>query len=242
MKIFVKRVLNFFRPQPRYIPLPLEDIFANNSARDVVERFNDFYYVSGFSGTLKWRGVEMIKNPCDLWTSLEILQEVRPSAIIETGTHHGASAMFYADMCKLFGIDCRVITVDLNPKWHIDPDVHKITSVRGISTDPGTVAQVKRALTGAEGTVLVFLDSDHSQENVYKELEIYGDLVTLGSYIIVEDTNVNGHPSFLDHGPGPWEALDQFMESGNDGRFEIDRSRERFLLTFNPRGYLRRVA
>lgn len=242
MKIFIKRLLNFLRPQPRYIPLPIEDIFANNSARHVLERFNDFYYVSGSAGTLNWRGVEMLKNPCDLWTSLELFQEIRPSIIIETGTHHGASAMFYADMCKVLGIDCKVITIDLNPKWQFDPAIKNITSIKGISTDPRTVRQVREALNGGQGPVIVFLDSDHSQENVYNELQIYGDMVTIGSYIVVEDTNVNGHPSFLDHGPGPWEAVDQFMADGNGGRFEIDRNRERFLLTFNPRGYLRRIA
>ena len=242
MKVFIKRLLNFLRPKPRYIPLPIEDIFANNSARDVVERFNDFYYVSGNAGTLNWRGVEMLKNPCDLWTSLELFQEIRPSAIIETGTHHGASAMFYADMCRVLGIDCKVITIDLNPKWQFDPAANNITSIKGISTDPRTVSEVKKALNGRQGPVLVFLDSDHSQENVYDELRIYGDMVTQGSYMVVEDTNVNGHPSFPAHGPGPWEAIDQFMTDGNRGRFEIDRSRERFLLTFNPRGYLRRIA
>lgn len=245
MQTFFKRALNFLRPKPRYIALPVEDILARSAARDVVERFNDFYYTSGNAGTLDWRGVEMIKNPCDIWTSLELLQALRPCAIIETGTHHGASAMFYADMCRVLGIACRVITVDLNPKWHVDPDAFGITSVRGISTDPGVVAQVRQALDAARGdgtgAVLVFLDSDHSRENVLRELQIYGAFVTPGSYVVVEDTNVNGHPSFPDHGPGPWEAVDDFLAMPEGAPFEIDRNRERFLLTFNPRGYLRRV-
>lgn len=245
MNTLLKRILNYFRPQPRYIQLPIDDILANSQAGDIVERFNDFYYTSGVAGTLNWRGAEMIKNPCDLWTILELLQEIRPSVIIETGTHHGASSMFYGDMSKLFEFDCHVITIDINPKWHVDPARHNVSSVRGMSTDPTVITQVRSLVKAHQrvgtGAVLVFLDSDHSRENVINELETFSEMVTPGSYLIVEDTNVNGHPSFPSHGPGPWEAIDQFMATLNKDRFEIDRSRERFLLTFNPRGYLRRV-
>ena len=71
-------------------------------------------------------------------------------------------------------------------------------------------------------------------------MNIYIEFVTHGSYIIVEDTNVNGHPSFASHGPGPWEAVDEFLNGESSHYFEVDRSKERFLLTFNPRGYLRK--
>lgn len=86
---------------------------------------------------------------------------------------------------------------------------------------------------------MVILDSDHSQSHVAKELASYPEFVTRGSYLIVEDTAVNGHPVAREHGPGPMEALDDFLKTNNS--FEIDRSREKFLLTFNPRGYLRKV-
>ena len=72
-----------------------------------------------------------------------------------------------------------------------------------------------------------------------KELETYGQLITPGSYIIAEDSHVNGHPSFPSHGPGPWEAVEKFLAQTTD--FVVDTDCERFLLTFNPRGWLRRV-
>jgi cephalosporin hydroxylase len=73
-----------------------------------------------------------------------------------------------------------------------------------------------------------------------KELEIFGSLVTTGSYLIVEDTNVNGHPVFHEHGPGPMEAVEAFL-SQND-TFVVDKEREKFYMTFNPKGYLKKIA
>ena len=89
------------------------------------------------------------------------------------------------------------------------------------------------------GTVLVVLDSDHSRDHVLAEPRAYAPLVTPGSYLVVEDTNINGHPVYEAFGPGPMEAVQDFLKERDD--FEADRSREKFLLTFNPRGWLRKL-
>ena len=86
---------------------------------------------------------------------------------------------------------------------------------------------------------MVILDSDHRKDNVLAELRAYSPLVQPGDYLIVEDTNVNGHPLVPDFGPGPMEAVDEFLAT--DDSFEIDPAREKFYMTFNPRGYLRRL-
>jgi cephalosporin hydroxylase len=86
---------------------------------------------------------------------------------------------------------------------------------------------------------MVILDSDHSEAHVKAELEAYRKVVSVGCYLIVEDTNVNGHPARAEFGPGPMEALDAFLPSAPE--FEIDRTRERFMMTLNPRGFLRRT-
>ncbi len=86
---------------------------------------------------------------------------------------------------------------------------------------------------------MIILDSDHSRENVTRELVAYSPLVTQGSYLIVEDTNVNGHPVLPDFGAGPMEAVEAFLAA--HPTFEVDERREKFLMTFNPRGFLRRT-
>jgi cephalosporin hydroxylase len=85
---------------------------------------------------------------------------------------------------------------------------------------------------------LVILDSNHERDHVLEELRIYTPLVTPGSFVIVEDTNVNGHPVSPDFGPGPMEAVREFLRSSDD--FSVDWRREKFFLTFNPGGYFQR--
>ena len=110
--------------------------------------------------------------------------------------------------------------------------------MEGSSTSAEVLDQVTAFVQDAE-RVMVILDSDHSREHVLRELELYAPLVSKGCYLVVEDTNVNGHPVVPGFGPGPMEALNEFLSGSND--FEVDRSREKLMLTFNPCGYLLRV-
>ena len=85
---------------------------------------------------------------------------------------------------------------------------------------------------------MVVLDSDHTRDHVAEELRLYAPLVTSGCYLVVEDTNVNGNPVLPEFGPGPQEAVAEFLAQTDD--FEVDHEREKLMLTFNPNGYLRR--
>lgn len=236
------RLINFVRPKARTVPLTVDEILGSSAGKDLVDRFVEFYYRAGTAPCMTYAGMPILKNPCDVWVIVELMEKLRPTAIVETGTHCGGSATYYADMARILGVDTGVITIDINPKWSVDPVSRGIISIVGYSTDAPVVARVKANVDERQktrpGNVLVLLDSDHSRDNVLQEMQLYASLVTSGSYLIVEDTHVNGHPSFPSHGPGPWEAVDAFLASRSD--FEVDRSCERFLLTFNPRGWLRR--
>lgn len=203
----------------------------------IVREFHRLYYNSGsrtWSNT-HWLGTPAQKCPLDLWVYQELLHELRPAMIVETGTARGGSALFLASICDLLG-QGSIVSIDIEAKPG-RPEHERITYLTGSSTAPEIRQQIEE-LVGDRAPVLVILDSDHGREHVLEELRVYAPLVTPGSYLIVEDTNVNGHPVSADHGPGPMEAVHDFLHESEE--FSVDRGQEKFFLTFNPGGYLRR--
>jgi len=226
--------------------------FDDTSAQTIIDRFHRLYFDSHALGktwmSTSWMGVPVRKCPTDLWKYQELLYELRPDVIIETGTQLGGSAYYFASLCDLLGKG-RVITIDVDTvedslaKEHnavgmARPEHPRISYLRGSSTSDDVVHRVKESIQPGE-TVFVVLDSDHKKKHVLGELRAFAPLVPVGGYIVVEDTNVNGHPILPDFGPGPHEAVNDFLQENND--FVMDRSRESHLMTFNPCGYLRRV-
>lgn len=139
-------------------------------------------------------------------------------------------------MCDLIK-NGNIISIDII-KNEKRPKHKRIKYLNGSSISDEIVNKVKNEVK-KYNKVMVILDSDHHKEHVYKELKIYSEFVSKGCYLIVEDTNINGHPVFPDFGPGPMEAVMQFLKENKN--FVIDKNREKFLLTFNPMGYLLRI-
>jgi cephalosporin hydroxylase len=215
-------------------------VYPLQTRHEIVDTFHCLYHDSHlFDGTwsdTRWLGVPVAKTPLDLWVYQEILVELRPALVIETGTLNGGSALFLATVLDVLGAG-RVLTIDVETRSG-RPAHSRIEYATGSSTDPAVHRDATIAAREAGGAVLVVLDSDHTRDHVLAELRLYAPLVSAGSYVIVEDTNVNGHTVSPEHGPGPAEAVEAFLRE--DSRFEIDRSREKHYLTFNPGGYLRR--
>ncbi len=208
----------------------------------VAEAFHKLYYGSAQQTWLNtfWLGVPTQKFPSDMWIYQEIIFEIRPSLVIETGTADGGSALFLASVLDLLN-EGRIISIDIRNVGDRlqDLPVHRrIQYVGGSSVAPETVETVRRSIQ-PEDRVMLILDSDHSKNHVLQELLCYCEFVSPGSYLIVEDTNVNGHPVFPEHGEGPREALEVFL--AQERRFIPDSSREKFFVTTNPRGYLKRI-
>lgn len=185
-----------------------------------------------------WMGQPAWKSPLDMWIYQEIAFDVKPKLVIETGTHKGGSAVFWRDMMRLASGGGHVVSVDVQD-WGVtlplDPE---FTWLRGDSTSWQIVEKIHELAYATDGPVLVNLDSLHDAEHVFREMELYHDIVTPGSYMIVEDGNINGHPTHIDFGPGPYEACQRFLPDHPE--FEIDSRRERLWVTANPGGYLRR--
>jgi len=207
----------------------------------VVDEFHKLYYHSApttWQDTY-WLGVPIQKCPLDLWIYQEIIASERPTFIIETGTFLGGSALYLACLLDLVRIpQGRVVTIDIEHREG-RPTHPSLTYLTGSSVAQEVLEQVHTMMRPSD-RVMVILDSDHSASHVLEELRCYGPLVTPGSYLVLEDTNVNGHPAYPDFGPGPAEGLETFL--AEDDSFEVDRSKEKFFMTFNPGGYLRKKA
>lgn len=207
------------------------------SEEEIIRGFHELYYYwweKTWQNTT-WLGVMAWKCPLDLWIYQEILVETKPDIVIECGTLLGGSALFLASVCDMVGKG-RVITIDMASKPN-RPTHTRITYMQGSSVEPETIERVKSLLKGGE-TVMVILDSDHACDHVLQEMRLYGNIVTPGHYLIVEDTNI-GHPIFPSYIPGPREAVQRFLAERTD--FVPDITKEKFLMTFNPGGYLRKT-
>ena len=204
-----------------------------------VEEFQKavFWRAGQLWGNNTWAGVRALKGPWDLWIAQEILWETRPDLVVETGVHEGGSTLFYAQMLDLIGHG-EVIGVDVDLST-VEPQVARhprVTLIEGSSVAPEVVEQVTGAARG--NRVMLNLDSDHAAAHVLRELRLLAGLVSSGCYLIVEDTAI-GRPLGKHLLPGPAEALEEWLAEGQP--FEVDPSREKFLLTASPGGYLRRT-
>ena len=170
-------------------------------------------------------GIPIQKWPCDLQTYQEVIWETKPDTIIETGTLFGGSALYFAHLLDAIG-NGRVVTIDIEniQDWEY-PKHPRITYLLGKSSTDSSVLERVKSL--ASGKTMVVLDSDHSKAHVLKELQLYAPLVTSGNYLVVEDTNINGHPVSPEFGPGPQEALDEWpnrrflLDTGRPAKFEF---------------------
>ena len=215
------------------------------TTEEIVRRFHYCYYESNVWRNTYWHSTPVLKCPFDLWIYQEIVATVRPALIVECGTWAGGSALFLAHMLDIQG-NGQIITIDvlgtdevrshyshylpeLASDLRIRPEHPRIQQLIGSSTDRNIVAKVFGRVP-AHGSVMVIADSDHSLEHAYAELMAYHSLVTPRSFFIMEDTNIPES--------GPKQAVERFL--ADHPEFEVDPAREKFLLTFNPGGYLRR--
>lgn len=191
-----------------------------------------------------WLGIPVLKSPSDMWMTQQVIAEVRPDYIIEAGSYQGGSALYFAHVLEGLGLpDAKVITIDIRntvgeasalPLWR-----KRVRFVHGSSTDPKVVAAIAEQVHGKK--VLVVLDSDHSKSHVLAELEAYAPLVSPGSYIIAEDTSLDGIPLDVKMANnGPMAAVEAFLGSEAGSAFSPDTARESLVVTFHPGGWLRR--
>lgn len=206
---------------------------------EVINRFTMLYHRRAVWSLPYWLGINVRQGAPDLLVTQEIITELKPDFIVETGTKYGGSALFYASILDHVNPSGRVITVDINPQVEQAsklPLFRKyVRVIKGDSVGPSTLDQIAAAVKGKR--TMVLLDSDHHAPHVLNELKAYSGFVTKGSYLIVEDTILDRYPSGIR--PGPMEALREFLKGNPE--FMIDRSREKLLVTFYPDGWLKKI-
>ncbi len=186
---------------------------------------------------VRWMGVEARKMVLDSWVYQDIIYETRPDLVIEIGNKFGGSTLYLAHMLDIVGHG-QVIGVDIDHSV-FQPRHPRIQLVTGDSTAHETLGRIQEMAAGRNG--LVIHDGNHSTEHVLADLRAYSQFVALGGYFIVEDTvsDVFRAGDGLGNINGPLHAVRRFLQE--DPRFEADVDREYFIVTYNPRGYLKRV-
>ena len=245
----------------------IEAVSTNNSLRQSAAVFTQTSIASQYSYNFSWQGRPIIQYPQDMAAMQELIWEIKPDLIIETGIAHGGSLIFSASMLALLDMcdaiesgksinpkvsNRKVLGIDIDIRAHnraaieAHPMASRIQMIQGSSIAEDIIAQV-HAVAAKYSRVLVCLDSNHTHEHVLAELNAYAPLTSVGSYCVVFDTVVEDLPKemFPDRpwGPGnnPKTAVWEYLKTHPE--FQIDKSiQDKLLITVAPDGYLKRIA
>jgi len=226
--------------------------YENNQAlKKAAKEFNTESNKVQYSYNFSWMGRPIIQYPQDMIAMQEIIWDVKPDLVIETGIAHGGSLIYYASILELIGHG-EVLGIDIDIRKHNKAEIEKhpmfrrIKMIEGSSVDE-TIAEQVRKIARNKEKIVVCLDSNHTHEHVLKELELYAPLVSLSSYIVVFDTIVEDLPEGYFSQKRPWgisnnprTAVDEFLKANDN--FIVDESIDnKLLISVTPHGYLKRI-
>jgi cephalosporin hydroxylase len=234
----------------------VQDLYSAGSFEAASRLWQDIGWALKYSYQFTWLGRPIIQLPTDVLRMQELIWRLQPDVIIETGIAHGGSLLLSASLCRLSGKG-RVIGVDIRIRPEnraaIEADrlADLITLVEGSSTDPAVADRVRSLLRPAE-KVLVLLDSMHTKDHVFAELETYAPLVTPGSYVIVADGVMRDLAGVPGAAPdwdvnNPITAAREFLARHPEFQLApvppaFNESRVSSWPTYWPEGFLQRVA
>lgn len=205
-----------------------------------------------YSYNFTWMGRPIIALPQDMIAMQEIIWEVKPDLIIETGVAHGGSIIYYASLLELIGNEGLVIGIDIDIRRHnrelieAHPMAKRIQLIEGSSVSSEIIKKVSE-IAATKKKIMVCLDSNHTHDHVLEELKLYATFVTIDSYCVVFDTIVEDMPADYDWGIRPWgkgnnpkTAVWEFLKENKN--FEINKEIDnKLLISVAPDGYLKRI-
>ncbi len=224
---------------------------SNKNLKKAASDFNIESNKAQYSYNFSWMGRPIIQYPQDMIAMQEIIWNVKPDLIIETGIAHGGSLIYYASILELIGKG-EVLGIDIDIRKHNKAEIERhpmfkrIKMLEGSSVSEDIAQQVNQFASDKE-SVIVCLDSNHTHEHVLNELKFYAPLVSVNSYIAVFDTIVEHLPEGYFSQQRPWgignnprTAVDEFLKINNN--FIVDKTIDnKLLISVTPRGYLKRV-
>lgn len=204
------------------LDIPMQKVIDNMQE----ESFNSTYF-----------GIPILKCPLDFFVYHELIYSIKPDVIVEIGNYYGGSTLALAHLLDNIGKG-KLIAVDKNHS-RIHESVKKHPRISMIEGDAISSFEKVKKLIKMTDKVLIIEDSSHKYNDTLEILRRYSNLVSIGSYLIVEDS-IFHHGVKVGAKPGAYEAIETFIKESKN--FEIDREKERFIITWNPKGYLKRKA
>lgn len=229
--------------------------WANSLSKDpLVKNYAKKLYVSAdkhnFCYLYNWLGEPMLQTPDDIMTIQELMYKTKPDVILEIGVAWAGTLLLYDTLAKftntkkIIGVDI-FIPKDLKKRIFSKSKSKKIQLIKADSTSKLTFNKIKK-ICGNYKNILIHLDSDHTKETVFKEINLYSKLMKKNNYLIVGDTIIEHIPEQKHRkrswgkGNNPHNALIEFLK--NNKNFKIDKSINfKQLLSNNPGGYLKKI-
>lgn len=206
----------------------------------VLKQYHKWYYNNYVWGSTTFMGASCKKSVSDMWNYQEILYELKPSLIVEFGTSEGGSALYFSSILKHINETSKVLTVDIDHS-NLPESVKSCNHIELLtcsSSDHIVKTRISELREEYPGKAFFILDSDHSMTHVLSEMELLRSIVVSGDYVIVEDSNINGHPVRPNWGDGPYEAITEYFKRYPDDYVHDDYREAKFGFTFAPKGFL----
>ena len=228
----------------------IKKIEKDKKLKSLALKFYTSFTKCNYQYNFNWLGRPIIQIPQDIVALQEIIWEVKPDLIIETGIAHGGGLIFYASILELIGKG-EVLGIDIDIREHNRKEIEKhkmfkrIKMIEGSSTDEKVIKEVEK-IVKRHKKVMVCLDSLHTHEHVLKELNLYSKFVSPGTYLVVFDTIIEYLPKGFfsnkpwDKGNSPATAIKAFLKKNKN--FIINRDiGNKLVITSTPGGFLKKL-